>query len=604
MIKEWFFRFPEKFLSELEGMKKEFPEFELRFDENTKQLKWIGYLTYDAINYKIEIEYPYGYPFIQPKIKVYKKSGKNWIIETFNTSEHILSDGSICLFTWDEGESGWKPEYKVTDALYKLFDFISATKQGKNLSKHVSFSGIPLKYESLGLIIPENLLKMMSSKDYGTLEAKLSTIFNQRIAVATTITWSNKNYSYEIKKHKEYYSILDPLFDLSYTLELNWYRVEPSLFSRIITCQTVDELKNILPRSKRFSNIDFSKPIVFFTKKSSKKAVNSSLLNDSQVHCIIKNKNLNSSALHHIKVDSGPFDDLFFNRSRGVIGRSYTFFDDYILCFIGLGSLGSQTADLLSKLGLKYFILVDYDILTIENLTRHALDATELYNYKVNGIKTRIKFNNPKAEVDPIIDSILNPIRVFKVLEIAKNLKKQLIFINTTANLDVDYLVNSVSLQYEIPAIYAYCNENVQMGRIFRIIPPKSPCFHCIAVAAEKGEIPTFPTENDLRRAPYQASLPGINIDIAEIAAHTARLTLQTIFELSSAETSYPKAISDHLFVVLHPTSTYQRGIYPLEVKKRADCPYCSNEDKKSQATERVRSILKDITNKQSNKSE
>ena len=134
------------------------------------------------------------------------------------------------------------------------------------------------------------------------------------------------------------------------------------------------------------------------------------------------------------------------------------------------------------------------------------------------------------------------------------------------------------------------------MGRIFRVVPGKTPCFHCIALASQENQIMKFPYNEDVWTiAPYEQGLPGVGIDVSDIAVSTARLVLQTIFEESEDNSRYPKAETDHYILVIHETEDLKPGIYPQRVKKNSECPYCEKLDFKDVELKKVEEIIKNL---------
>lgn len=67
---------------------------------------------------------------------------------------------------------------------------------------------------------------------------------------------------------------------------------------------------------------------------------------------------------------------------------------------VGLGSVGSIMAELLARMGVKDFILIDDDMLEIGNLTRHTLTLSSLGNLKVEGVARRLRQIEPSVKVE------------------------------------------------------------------------------------------------------------------------------------------------------------------------------------------------------------
>ena len=168
-------------------------------------------------------------------------------------------------------------------------------------------------------------------------------------------------------------------------------------------------------------------------------------------------------------------------------------------------------------------------------------------------------------------------------------MKKKVILVCTTANLEVEYLINSISITHGIPAIYSYCNNKVQMGRILRVIPGKTPCFHCFAEACRDKKIPIFPEDEEIiLHSPYELGLPGVGIDIAEIAVFASRIVLQTILEANKKKSKYPTIEFDNLLKVIHPVAELRPDLYPAELIRDEKCVFCGKTDIREETLRKV----------------
>jgi len=78
----------------------------------------------------------------------------------------------------------------------------------------------------------------------------------------------------------------------------------------------------------------------------------------------------------------------------GLAGRlpeSYAGLSGKKVGLVGCGSLGSKIAASLARSGVRAFVLVDDDFLTLGNLVRHELDADSLGAHKADGLEARLK---------------------------------------------------------------------------------------------------------------------------------------------------------------------------------------------------------------------
>lgn len=78
------------------------------------------------------------------------------------------------------------------------------------------------------------------------------------------------------------------------------------------------------------------------------------------------------------------------------------------LCIIGLGSVGSNLLNFLTKLPIKQYYLIDSDILKVENVFRHQAGFNKIGRTKVDIAREMIINKNPFCEVITHADSVIN----------------------------------------------------------------------------------------------------------------------------------------------------------------------------------------------------
>lgn len=70
------------------------------------------------------------------------------------------------------------------------------------------------------------------------------------------------------------------------------------------------------------------------------------------------------------------------------------------VCILGLGGLGSNVAVLLSRAGIGYLKLIDFDVVEASNLNRQQYRISHIGMKKTEAMKTIIKEINPFVEVE------------------------------------------------------------------------------------------------------------------------------------------------------------------------------------------------------------
>ena len=142
------------------------------------------------------------------------------------------------------------------------------------------------------------------------------------------------------------------------------------------------------------------------------------------------------------------------------------------VAIVGLGALGSNSAELLARAGIGKLILVDRDIVELSNLQRQSLfDESDIGKPKSFVAKEHLTKINSEVKIDFFIDD-LNFENIGKIL--SKNIG---LILDCTDNLETRFLINDFSLKNNIPFIYSSAVGS--KGYVFNIIPNKTSCLRC-----------------------------------------------------------------------------------------------------------------------------
>jgi len=141
---------------------------------------------------------------------------------------------------------------------------------------------------------------------------------------------------------------------------------------------------------------------------------------------------------------------------------------------VGVGALGSASAEALARAGVGKLTLVDRDYVEWSNLQRQQLyteqDAEEKLP-KAIAAQNRLQAINSSIEVKGyVFDAFSEPF--------AELLKDVDVILDATDNFDVRYLINDLSQKYCIPWIYGSCVGSY--GATYTIFPGKTPCLRCL----------------------------------------------------------------------------------------------------------------------------
>ncbi len=181
----------------------------------------------------------------------------------------------------------------------------------------------------------------------------------------------------------------------------------------------------------------------------------------------------------------------------------------------------------------------------------------------------------------------IDPFKGENVLQFREFLKNVDITINTTANTVSEMLLNELAVDAKKPVIYGWCGHNATQGRIFRVIPFKTPCYNCVNVQLEQEtqKYPRFesPEKIDLNfqfEGYRQPGIPGISIEVNFIAHFIARFALQTMF---GTQDILPNPDADHYIWNNRRSSTQPDqdiGVTPFKFNRLPQCPICNLQDR------------------------
>ncbi len=141
---------------------------------------------------------------------------------------------------------------------------------------------------------------------------------------------------------------------------------------------------------------------------------------------------------------------------------------------IGVGALGSASAEALVRAGIGKLTLIDRDYVEWSNLQRQQLyteqDAQEKVP-KVIAAKKRLQSINSEVEIHvAILDACTE-----SLLPLLEDVN---IMVDATDNFDVRFMMNDLAQKYHIPWVYGSCVGSY--GATYTIVPGKTPCLHCL----------------------------------------------------------------------------------------------------------------------------
>jgi molybdopterin/thiamine biosynthesis adenylyltransferase len=140
---------------------------------------------------------------------------------------------------------------------------------------------------------------------------------------------------------------------------------------------------------------------------------------------------------------------------------------------IGAGGLGSNSANLLLRMGIGSMDIIDYDQVDLTNLHRTAVFSEEdIGKSKASVLQERLQQVNSEVRIKGITQTVTSK-NIQSLVEHAH------MIIDGTDSISLRLLINDTSIENNIPWVYAGVHETV--GMVLGILPKKTPCFQCIA---------------------------------------------------------------------------------------------------------------------------
>lgn len=160
---------------------------------------------------------------------------------------------------------------------------------------------------------------------------------------------------------------------------------------------------------------------------------------------------------------------------------------------IGGGGLGSNSANLLIRMGIGSMDIIDYDTIDKTNLHRTAVfSEPDVGKTKAAVLQEKLQTVNTTVQIRGI-DKKVTSKNITSLIQHAD------IIIDGTDNIPLRMLINKVAQKNNIPWVYAGVYETV--GMVMAILPKKTACFQCIS--------PAIPNSKN-KEIPILGSLPAI----------------------------------------------------------------------------------------------
>lgn len=163
----------------------------------------------------------------------------------------------------------------------------------------------------------------------------------------------------------------------------------------------------------------------------------------------------------------------YYSRIDGLLSDA---FHSRTVVIIGCGA-GSYMAEKLARLGPKEIRLVDFDTVELHNLTRTSYLLGDVGHLKVDSLAQHLAAVNPLVDVEAVPADLCAMNRS----EQERLVANADLIVAGTDHFPAQALVNRLSQEYRIPALFIGIHAGARGGRIVWSVPGETSCYRCVA---------------------------------------------------------------------------------------------------------------------------
>lgn len=182
-------------------------------------------------------------------------------------------------------------------------------------------------------------------------------------------------------------------------------------------------------------------------------------------------------------VDSNPYSRLMALQRMGIV-KDYQKIRDFSIAIIGIGGVGSVTAEMLTRCGIGKLILFDYDKVELANMNRLFFQPHQAGLSKVEAAVNTLSFINPDVEFEHYNMNITLVDQFDKFIDRLKNggLKSNTpvdLVLSCVDNFEARMAINTACNELSQVWMESGVSENAVSGHIQLLIPGETACFAC-----------------------------------------------------------------------------------------------------------------------------
>ncbi|XP_037283101.1 ubiquitin-like activating enzyme 5 [Rhipicephalus microplus] len=181
-------------------------------------------------------------------------------------------------------------------------------------------------------------------------------------------------------------------------------------------------------------------------------------------------------------VDSNPYSRLMALKRMGIVDN-YEAIRTYTVAVVGVGGVGSVTAEMLTRCGIGKLILFDYDKVELANMNRLFFQPHQAGMSKVEAAAKTLQFINPDVEFDTYNYNITTVDNFQHFMDTIKtgSLKGGPVdlILSCVDNFEARMAINTACNELNQVWIESGVSENAVSGHIQLVVPGETACFAC-----------------------------------------------------------------------------------------------------------------------------
>ncbi len=243
----------------------------------------------------------------------------------------------------------------------------------------------------------------------------------------------------------------------------------------------------------------------------------------------------------------------------------------------GVGAIGGEISDSLSKAGIGSIVLVDNQTIKAHNPVRHLAGLSYVGVPKTLAVKEIISDHNPFIQVYELAYNLYSTIDLMYR-------RGNFVTVSSVADDNLEGYINEHAVIAGMTMFYVRAMRGGKAARIFRVIPGKDACFHCISLYRQENSKPivieedkSFPIIKNECNNPVR---PASAADLKLISALASRIIIDHLQEGESKDNHW--IWSSEILESVQIKTPF--SLVSHNIKPHPQCYYC-NHDKELKVT-------------------